>query len=125
MRGGPALSLLISFPICACAPRTEAPAPAAFALDCAQPFEIQSARVRAQPHMVAAPHESAEPYSFYSADDGRTSWLITEPGAPGHPAIMMQSAVGGAVKTAGCRYGSQKGYDQLMAYLDGLKTWRR
>ena len=125
MRGGAALSLLMSLPICACAQRTETPAPAAFALDCAQRFEVQSARIRAQPHLVTAPHESAEPYSFYSTDDGRGSWLITEPGAPGHPAIMMQRAVGGAVKTAGCRYGSQKGYDQLMAYLDGLKTWRR
>ena len=125
MRGRVVLTLLISLPLCACTPKTEDAGPRAFALDCAEPFEAQSARITVQPHLVPAPHESAEPYQFYSRDDGRASWLITEKGAPGHPAIMMQSAVGGEVKTTGCRYGSKTGYDQLLAYLDGLKTWRR
>ena len=120
-----AAALLLILPFAgACAPKTEAPA-AAFALDCAQPFEAQAARIAAQPHLVAAPHESAEPYRFYSTETGRASWLVTEPGAPGHPAIMMQVAAGGDVRTTGCAYGSKTGYRQLHAYLDGLKTWRR
>ena len=108
----------------ACAPKP-APPRAMAQLDCAQPFEALAAKLVAQPHLVPAPHESAEPYRFYSSEDGHTSYLITEPGAPGHPAIMMQQAAGATVKTTGCPYGPRKGYDQLMAYLDGLKTWRR
>jgi len=95
------------------------------ALDCAQPFEAQAAKLAAQPHLVPAPHESAEPYRFYSTEDGHASYLITEPGAPGHPAILMQTASGGQVKTTGCPYGSPAGYKQLVAYLDSLKTWTR
>ena len=67
---------------------------------------------------------SAEPYSYYSSADGRTSYLITRPGSPAHPAIMIQRARGG-ITTTGCRYGSQKGYDELLAYLESLKTWTR
>jgi hypothetical protein len=109
----------------ACAPKADAPAPEPAALDCAQPFEAQVARVTAQPGLVPAPHESAEPYRFYSTADGRASWLVTEAGAPGHPAIMMQRAQGGEVMTTGCPYGDKAGYEQLHAYLDSLKTWRR
>jgi len=108
----------------ACAPKAASPPPA-LRLDCAETFEAQTVRLIAQPNLTPAPHESAEPYRFYSTRDGRASYLITEPGAPGHPAIMMQDAVGGDVKTTGCRYGDQKGYDQLLAYLDSLKTWSR
>jgi hypothetical protein len=109
----------------ACAPKPEATAPIAMALDCSQTFEAQAAKITAQPHLVPAPHESAEPYLFYSTEDGRTSYLITEKGAPGHPAIMMQRASGGEVTTTGCPYGDPKGYKQLLAYLDSLKTWTR
>ena len=122
---GHALSLLLLFPLYACSPRASPPAPAALSLDCAQSFEAQRARLTAQPNLTPAPHESAEPYRFYSTTDGRASYLITEPGAPGHPAIMMQAAKGGEVKTTGCPYGSRKGYDQLLAYLESLKTWSR
>ena len=125
MRGPTALLLLILPLAGACAPKPEATAPAALALDCSQPFEAQATRIAAQPHLVPAPHESAEPYRFYSTEDGRASYLITEKGAPGHPAIMMQTASGGQVKTTGCPYGDPKGYRQLMAYLDSLKTWTR
>ncbi len=38
---------------------------------------------------------------------------------------MMQRAGGGQVTTTGCPYGDQKGYRQLLAYLDSLKTWTR
>jgi hypothetical protein len=125
VRGLTVLTLLISLPLCACAPKSDARPPVALALDCALPFEVQAAKLAAQPHLVPAPHESAEPYLFYSTDDGRASYLITEEDAPGHPAIMMQTASGGDVKTTGCPYGDPKGYKQLLAYLDSLKTWSR
>lgn len=94
-------------------------------LDCAQPFEAQAAALAAQPKLDPAPVETAEPYRFYSSVDGGTSYLITQPSAPAHPAIMMQKAGGGTVVTTGCRYGSQKAYDELLAYLESLKTWTR
>lgn len=108
----------------ACAPKPAA-TPALLDLDCAAPFEAQRARLAAQPGLVPAPRDYAEPYSFYSAEDGRTSYLITEPTAPAHPALMMQKVVAGAVRTTGCPYGDRARYDELYAYLDGLKTWRR
>lgn len=94
-------------------------------LDCAMPFEKQAAVLAAQPKLDPAPVEPAEPYRFYSSLDGRTSYLITQPSAPAHPAIMMQKAGGGTVVTTGCRYGGQKAYDELLAYLDSLKHWTR
>jgi hypothetical protein len=115
---------LLSLPLCACAPKTDAPADL-LGLDCSQPFDAQSAALKAQPGLKPAPKDYAEPYLYYSSEDGRVSYLITLPGAPGYPAIMMQRAANGQVKTTGCPYGDQKGYDQLMTYLDGLKTWRR
>ena len=83
------------------------------------------AKLIAQPNLKPAPEDRAEPYRFYSSDDGRTSYLITKPGAPGHPAIMMQRAEGGTVTTTGCPYGDHKAYDKLLAYLEGLKEWHR
>ena len=115
-----ALALLLT----ACAPKT-APPPQAAQLDCAQSFDAQAARIAAQPGLVPAPKDPAEPYRFYSMADGATSYLITEPGAPGHPAIMMQRAHGKAVVTTGCPYGDAAGYRQLLAYLDSLKAWHR
>jgi len=119
-----ALVLIVSLPLCACA-KAEAPAPAALGLDCSIPFDVQAARLTAQPHLVPAAHAPGEPYAFYSTEDGHTSYLITEKGAPGHPAIMMQTARGGDVVTTGCPYGDPKGYKQLLAYLDSLKTFAR
>jgi hypothetical protein len=37
----------------------------------------------------------------------------------------MQRARGADVVTTGCPYGDRAGYEQLHAYLDSLKTWRR
>jgi hypothetical protein len=118
-----ATALPILFLLGACAPKAP-PEPVALGLDCAQPFETQAAAITAQP-LNPAPKDRNEPYRFYSTANGKLSYLITEPGAPGHPAIMMQRVVGGTVETTGCRYGDQKGYDQLHAYLDGLKHWTR
>jgi hypothetical protein len=109
----------------ACAPREEAKAFEPLSLDCSQAFADQAKAITAQPHLVPAPHAPGEPYAFYSTDDNRVSYLITEPGAPGHPAIMMQTAANGDVKTTGCAYGDKRGYEQLRAYLDSLKTWSR
>ena len=117
-----ALALLLS--LCACSPKTEA-STGFLAPDCTQPFEAQATALIAQPHLTPAPEDYAEPYKFYSSEDGHTSYLITKPGAPAHPAIMMQRASGNDVKTSGCRYGAQKSYDELLAYLEGLKTWHR
>ena len=116
--------LLAGLLLAACAPQADTPA-AYRALDCAQAFQTQVAALIAQPDLTPAPKDPAEPYRFYSSTDGRTSYLITAKGAPGHPAIMMQRALGGDVITTGCPYGSAKGYDQLHAYLDSLKTWTR
>jgi len=102
----------------------EPPPPAPLALDCGRSFESLTAAVTAQ-DLIAAPVERAEPYRFWSAPDGRTSYLVTQPGAPGHPAVMMQQMKDGQVVTTGCPYGDRAGYDQLHAYLDSLKTWRR
>lgn len=124
MRGPLALALLSTLPLCACAPDI-APPGEPLNLDCALPFADQSAKLVAQPGLRPSPTDYAEPYLYYSSEDGRVSYLITRKGAPGHPAIMMQRARGGQVKTTGCPYGDSKGYDQLMAYLDGLKAWRR
>lgn len=111
--------------LAACAPAAEAPAPTYLAPDCSRPFEEQVAKLTAQPALVPAPEDPAEPYRFYSSEDGRTSYLITKPRAPGHPAIMMQKAVGADIQTTGCPWGDKAAYEQLHAYLDGLKHWRR
>ncbi len=108
----------------ACTPEVD-PEPTYLGLDCNQPFDAQVAALTRQPELIPAPKDPAEPYLFYSSVDGRTSYLITVKGAPGHPAIMMQKALGGDVITTGCPYGKAKGYDQLHAYLDSLKTWTR
>lgn len=118
------LALAVLLPLAACADQVEAPV-VYRTLDCAQPFEAQAGALVAQAQLVPAPKDPAEPYRFYSSADGRTSYLITEKGAPGHPAIMMQQAKGSDVVTTGCPYGDKAGYDQLHAYLDGLKYWRR
>jgi len=40
-------------------------------------------------------------------------------------AILMQQATGGQMKNTGCAYGDKLAYDQLMAYLTGLKAGRK
>ena len=122
MKTWAALSAL--FALAACAEKADAPV-AYLDLDCAKPFDAQAAAIVAQPRLIPAPEDPAEPYRFYSSADGRTSYLITKAGAPGHPAIMLQKARGSDVVTTGCPYGDRKGYDQLHAYLDSLKHWTR
>ncbi|WP_293678143.1 hypothetical protein [uncultured Phenylobacterium sp.] len=117
-----ALPLLLT--LCACSPKAgEAPA-TYLDLNCELPFDAQVATLTAQPRLDRAGTVGSEPYIYYSAADGSVSYLITRPGSPAHPAIMMQRAKNG-VHTTGCPYGSQRGYDELHAYMDSLKTWTR
>jgi hypothetical protein len=122
-RAAPALMILTT--LSACSPKGDETGPQFLTLDCHKRFDDQAGAIRAQAHLNPAPHAPGEPYDYYSSEDGRTSYLITEAGAPGHPAILMQVAGGGDVKTTGCAYGNKRGYEQLRTYLDSLKTWSR
>ena len=118
-------ALLAALALAGCSKDADEQEVAYLGLDCGKPFDAQAAAIVAQPRLEPAPVVAAEPYRFYSSVDGRTSYLITQPAAPAHPAIMMQKAGGGTVVTSGCRYGGQKAYDDLHAYLDSLKHWTR
>jgi hypothetical protein len=114
------LATLLS--LAACAPQPAAPA--AVTLDCALSFDVLKAKVVAQPGLNPAPQEPGEPYRAYSTTDGAVSYFITEPGAPAHPAILMQQATGGTMKNSGCAWGDKAAYDQLTNYLTSLKAPR-
>ena len=107
----------------ACAPPTPAP-PAAVRLDCAQGYDALSKAIGDLPGVVAAPQGPGEPYRVFNAADGSSSYFVTQPGAPGHPAILKQEATRQdgrlAMRNTGCAYGDQAGYDQLTAYLENL-----
>jgi hypothetical protein len=119
-----AWAILALLTLAACSQKAaDAPVPY-LDLDCAKPFDAQVAAITAQPRLVPAGTVGSEPYSYYSAVDGSVSYLVTRPGSPAHPAIMIQRAKGG-VTTTGCAYGDRKAYDELLAYLDSLKTWTR
>ena len=119
-----ALFAALALSLAACAPK--AAAPAVVALDCGQSFDAMQAKITAQPGLVAAPEDAAEPYRAWSMADGKASYFITQPGAPAHPAILMQQAgEGGAMKNTGCAWGDKAAYGQLMAYLSGLKAGRK
>lgn len=114
-----ALSILLT--LAACSPKAEPTAPAALNLDCKKPFEAQAAAIRGQPNLAPPSHEPGEPYTFYSTVDGRVSFVVTDTGAPGHPALIRQEAVAGGMRTTGCAYGNKRGYEQLLTYVQTLK----
>ena len=124
MRAAALLPLILALAACgrsAPEPPAATSVAAPVALTCADGFETLVARIKAAPGLAAAPPEPGEPYRFYNAQDGRASYLVTEPGAPGHPAILLQQAVGGGqVRNSGCPFGDRQGYDQLTAYLESL-----
>jgi len=109
----------------ACAP-SQPPPPPKFQLDCGLTYEALSAAVLAQPGLKPAPRTPGEPYRYYTTEGGAEAYVFTEPGAPGHPAILKQEGArrdGATVMTnTGCPYGDRAGYDKLMAYMEGLKT---
>lgn len=122
MRVWSALPLLLTLAACSQKPSEQRTTYAD--LDCAQPFDAQVAAIVAQPKLVPAGNVGSEPYSYYSAADGSVSYLVTRKGSPAHPAIMIQRAHNGVV-TTGCAYGDKRAYDELLAYLESLKTWTR
>ena len=88
MRPWSAVPLLLT--LCACSPKIE-PVATYLDLDCKQPFDAQVATLVAQRDLVPAGTVGSEPYTYYSAADGSVSYLITRPGSPAHPAIMIQA----------------------------------
>ena len=56
----------------------------------------------------------------------RVAFVLTQVGAPGHPAILKQEAVQEngrkVMKNTGCPYGDKAGFDQVMAYLQSLSA---
>jgi len=128
VRRSAAVFALLALALAACTPpQAEAP-PAPPALDCARGFEALSAAIAAAPGVIAAPRTPGEPYRFYNAEDGSASYLVTEPGAPGHPAILKQESASEAgrkvMRNTGCPYGDAKGYAGLEAYLASLAAAR-
>jgi len=118
-----ALAILTLLTLSACAPK--AAAPAAVTLDCALGFDALKARIAGQGGVVAAPADPGDPFRAYNAADGQASWFVTEPGAPAHPAVLMQQVTPAGLKNTGCAYGDRGAYDQLMAYLVSLKAGRK
>ncbi|MBL8771223.1 MAG: hypothetical protein JNK30_07550 [Phenylobacterium sp.] len=123
MRRRAAVAAAVLLASCSSGPQADSPV-AYMDLDCAQPFEAQVAAVTAQPKLVPAGVVGAEPYHYYSSADGRTSYLVTRPGSPAHPAIVIQRAATG-IHTSGCAYGDKAAFAELIAYLESLKTWTR
>jgi hypothetical protein len=118
-----ALLALIAPAVCACSAKTEKSITISqtVTLDCGLGFDALKAKIVAQPGLLQAPKDAGEPYDWYTSADQATSYVITEPGAPGHPAILMQHAAGGQETTIGCPYGDKKGYGQVLAYVESLK----
>ena len=87
-------------------------------------YDALSAKVLAYPGLVPAPQERGEPYRFYNVAGGGEAFVLTQPGAPGHPAVFKQEAVQEngrkVMKNTGCAYGDEAGFGQVMAYLEGL-----
>lgn len=100
------------------------PPPPPLKLDCALGFEALAVKIVAAPGMKPAVKERGEPFRYYNADGGQSSYMITEPGAPGHPAILKQEVTPSGIQNSGCAYGDEKGYGELVAYLEALAKAR-
>ncbi|WP_421932498.1 hypothetical protein [Phenylobacterium sp.] len=117
-----ALPLLGALILTACA-KPEPPTPP-LVLDCDLGFEALSAKIAATPGMKPAVKERGEPFHYFNAKGGQTSYMVTEPGAPGHPAILKQEVTPSGIVNSGCPYGDAKGYAELTAYLQALARAR-
>ena len=119
-----ALLLIGALLLATCAP-AQPPPPLSRPLDCARGFDALSAAIIGDPGMRPAVKERGEPFAYYNAAGGQASYMVTLPGAPGHPAILRQEvAPGGGVTNSGCAYGDEKGYAELVAYLEALAKAR-
>ena len=118
-----ALPLMGALLLSACAP-PEPPQPPPLKLDCGLGFAALSTAIVAAPGMKPAVKERGEPFRYYNAQGGHSSFMITEPGAPGHPAILEQQVTSAGITNSGCAYGDQKGYAELVAYLEALAKAR-
>lgn len=107
----------------ACTPAEPPPRPP-LKLDCALGYEALSAAIAAEPSMKPAVKERGEPFRYFNAEGGQSSFMVTEPGAPGHPAILKQQVTPAGVTNSGCAYGDEKGYAELVAYLEALARAR-
>ncbi|HEX5376944.1 MAG TPA: hypothetical protein VFW47_00120 [Phenylobacterium sp.] len=104
--------------------KPDPPPPPELAFDCAAGFDALSARISAEPGLKLAP-SPGEPYRYYNAEDGHVSYVVTQPGAPAHPAVFKQSVGPGGRAQTGCAYGDRAGYETFAAYLKGLAKGRR
>ena len=109
--------------LAACTPAEPPPRPP-MTLDCALGYAALSAAIVAEPGMKPAPKDRGEPFRYFNAQGGQSSFMITEPGAPGHPAILKQQATPAGVTNSGCAFGDRKGYAELVAYLEALARAR-
>lgn len=122
MRAAAALLALLALSLGGCVKQAEQKTVITYeAPNCALGFEALKAKITGQPGLVQAPKDPGEPYEWFTTADQATSYVITEPGAPGHPAILMQHAAGGQQLTTGCPYGDKKGYATVLAYVESLK----
>lgn len=118
-----ALLILGALGLTACTPKPPPPPPP-LAFECARGYEALSAAIAAEPGFKLAP-SPGEPYRYYSAADGGVSYVVTEPGAPAHPAVFKQVATPKGTDTTGCPYGDRAGYDRFVTYLKDLAKARR
>ncbi len=125
MRDAALLALIPLLALQACAPEPP-PARRKLVLDCNLPYETLAARVLAQPGLKPAPQERGEPYRFYNMEGGGEAFVLTQPGAPGHPAVFKQEAAQEngrkVMNNTGCAYGDKAGFDQVMTYLESLSS---
>lgn len=125
MRGSALLALIPLLALRACAPEPP-PARQRLVLDCSLSYKVLAAKVLAQPGLRPAPQERGEPYRFYNMEGGGEAFVLTEQGAPGHPAVFKQEAAqeNGAkvMKNTGCAYGDKAGFDKVMTYLQSLSA---
>ena len=125
MRGSALLALIPLLVLGACAPEPP-PARQRLALDCSLAYEALAAQVLAQPGLKPAPQERGEPYRFYNMEGGGEAFVLTQPGAPGHPAVFKQEAAQEngrkVMNNTGCAYGDKAGFDQVMTYLESLSS---
>lgn len=119
-----ALLLAGAFGLSACAPKPPPAPPPQLSFDCARGYEALAAAIRAEPGLKLAP-TPGEPYRYYSSEDGGVSYVVTERGAPSHPAAFKQVATPHGTDTIGCPYGDRPSYDRFVTYLKDLAKARR